>query len=240
MEQETFEHLLYRFYNAPIATYPYPHFHIENIFPNDFYREILENLPELNAYVSLSDSGAVKKGSYRERYILPFQEPEISRMSFVQGMFWRKFALRLKSAEWIRMLLDKFDPFIRKRYGDMYDRIDFFSDLGLLRDQSGYGIGPHTDHPSRALTLLFYCPQNSEQAHLGTSLYRHPDSQFKCKGHSHHRADQFTKIYTAPYVPNSVFGFIKSDQSFHGVEKIGALKEERNIIDFFLIGLEKT
>ncbi len=158
MDQDAFEHLLYRFQNASISTYPFPHFYIENIFPANFYQELIENFPDLGSYISLSETGEVARGAYRERFVLSFQESHLSRMSFLHGMFWRKFEARLKSPEWISMLLDKFGPFFKERFGNLFDQMHFLSDLALVRDQSGYAIGPHTDHPSRILTLLFYCP----------------------------------------------------------------------------------
>src|SRR5271170_4266699 len=70
MEQEAFEHLLYRIGNVRIRSYPYPHFHIEEIFPDDFYQDLLANLPDPSLYHSLSKTKVVTEGAYKERFMM--------------------------------------------------------------------------------------------------------------------------------------------------------------------------
>jgi hypothetical protein len=88
----------------------------------------------------------------------------------------------------------------------------------LCRDFGGYSIGPHTDGRKESKTILFYLPKDDSQPYLGTSVYVPKDKQFTCDGTKHHDFDKFNRVNTAPYVPNTCFGFIRSDNSFHGVE----------------------
>ena len=39
-------HVAYKIGNVPISNFPFPHFYLENIFPDDFYSKIQENLLE--------------------------------------------------------------------------------------------------------------------------------------------------------------------------------------------------
>lgn len=39
-------------------------------------------------------------------------------------------------------------------------------------------------------------------------------------GGPHHVRENFTRVVTAPYLPNSLFGFIRTDNAFHGVEPV--------------------
>jgi hypothetical protein len=103
-----------------------------------------------------------------------------------------------------------------------------------LRDFEQYSIGPHTDHPARAMTLLFYFPKSSKQAHLGTSIYRPLQPGFRCEGLVHHSFEQFIKIHEVPFLPGSVFGFFKNDHSFHGVEVLHEKSCERNLLNYYL------
>ena len=57
--------------------------------------------------------------------------------------------------------------------------------------------------------------------HLGTSIYVPNDPDFRCPGGPHHNRNQFTRLHTNPFAPNSLFAFFKTDNSFHGVEPVG-------------------
>jgi hypothetical protein len=97
----------------------------------------------------------------------------------------------------------------------------------LCRDLPGYKIGPHTDGKREIKTILFYLAEDDTQKHLGTSVYVPKDKDFRCDGTKHHEFDKFDLLFTAEYKPNTAFGFVRSDNSFHGVE---AATNERNLI----------
>jgi hypothetical protein len=99
-----------------------------------------------------------------------------------------------------------------------------------VRDLSKYSIGPHTDAPHRLLSMLFYCPDDEQRKHLGTSIYVPRDADFKCKGGPHYPHHLFKKVRTMEYKPNSVFAFIKNDHSFHGVEAITDAEVQRDVL----------
>ena len=48
--QTPFEHIKHKIMNAQINQYPYPHISINEIFPPEFYKQILENIPETSLY----------------------------------------------------------------------------------------------------------------------------------------------------------------------------------------------
>lgn len=97
----------------------------------------------------------------------------------------------------------------------------------LCRDLGGYAIGPHTDGRKETQTILFYLPKDDSMPQLGTSVYIPKDPSFTCDGTKHHDFDQFDKLFTAEYKPNTCFGFIRSNNSFHGVEPSN---NERNLM----------
>lgn len=104
---------------------------------------------------------------------------------------------------------------------------DFTSEALLIRDKPGYAIGPHTDSDVRILSAIFYLAKDDNHPELGTSLYVPKKKGFTCKGGPHHDREGFRKIKTIPYKPNTAFVFLKTDNSFHGVEKT---KRERNVL----------
>lgn len=234
MDESILHHIMYRLANAPIHSYPYPHFFIKEIFPAHYYQEILDHLPDTAYYQSLATSGIVSSGTYKERFILPLKDEALSQLPFDRCVFWNAFIEGLNSSLWIDMLLEHFGHYIKKRFGSHYDKVQFSSVAELLRDKTNYSIGPHTDHPVRVLTILFYLPSNQEQIHFGTSVYRPRNPSFECEGFSHHPFAHFVNVQTAPFYPNSAFGFIKSERSFHGVEPIQEEHIERNLLNYYL------
>ena len=93
-------------------------------------------------------------------------------------------------------------------------------------------LGPHTDMAHRIITLVFYLAEDSEHWQAGTSQYVPRDVMFRCSGGPHYGFGDFKKVATAKFLPNTVFGFFKSDYSFHGVEPWNDLNFIRNSIQY--------
>lgn len=98
--------------------------------------------------------------------------------------------------------------------------MQFEEEALLVQDVTNYKLGPHTDAPRKVVTMLFYLPPDNSQLHLGTSIYLPRDPAFTCPGGPHHPHDQFARLHTNPFAPNSLFAFFKTDNSFHGVEPV--------------------
>ncbi len=213
------EHLIHKIKKAKVVRKPFAYFFAKNVFPDDFYREMIEYFPSKEHFQPLI---AVRPGTYHQRMSLSLDRDGISKLPFSHGLFWNQFAEVLRSEGSIQTILSKFG----------IDRFDLYPDLSLVSDASDYAIGPHTDHPQKVLTLLFYCPSDATQKELGTVVYEPIDRDFRCEGFRHHSFEGFKKIYKAPFIPNSLFGFLKSDHSFHGVEPIGKQERPRNTISY--------
>ncbi len=119
---------------------------------------------------------------------------------------------------------------MRRRFGDELARIEFQPEITLYRDFTNYTLGPHTDHASRAVVFLLYLPANADRPELGTSLYVPKDRKFSCRGGPVYEHDEFEKAFTADYVPNAGIAFVKTSNSFHGVEPVTEPGHERNIL----------
>ena len=90
----------------------------------------------------------------------------------------------------------------------------------LIRHRAGYFLGPHSDLYTKLVVLLIYLAPDESAAHLGTSLYRPKDPGFTCPNSAHYPFEDFVRVKTAPYKPNSLLAFLRSDVSFHGVEPL--------------------
>jgi hypothetical protein len=225
------EHAIYQIANAPLRLYPFPHIYVESVFPAAFYSALRANWPQSSQLVSLETTGRVSKGAFRERFIMPLREPELSALPGDTREFWTGMAqwmlgsTRLRSA-----VLDKFGPQVHGRFGEAYDEVDFTHEALVVRDHTQYKLGAHTDSPYRVVSLLFYCPDDESLSHLGTSLYKPIDPAFSCVGGPHYRHSLFHKVATMEYKPNALFAFVKTNTSFHGVEPIRDADVLRDLI----------
>ena len=127
-------------------------------------------------------------------------------------------------------LLGKFEPYLTERLAEGEGVVP---DALLIRDRGNYSLGPHTDHPLRLVVLIIYLPLTDAEPHLGTSIYVPKEDGFTCAGGPHYEHQMFHRAFTAPYKPNSALVFVKTDNSFHGVEPV-AEGEERTLFHFFI------
>jgi hypothetical protein len=200
-------HVLYALRNAQVKKWPFPHFFVEKVLPEDFYRQFLAFLGKKDDY---SSDGARYKGrTFGETVDVP-------------GLEFMKNKPFLKSVAQI------FAPEIKTRFSDGKFSVGY--DLRLVRDGDGYFIGPHTDAAWKLVSLLFYLPKNDHMAHMGTSLYQPYNEDFRCPGGPHHDFGGFKRIWTAPFLPNTCLGFFKTDNSFHGVEPIKRIGCRRDVL----------
>lgn len=218
MPTETELHMAYKITNANIQMFPYPHIYLENIFPQDFYQKILDNLPHPQLMQPIEAVRAVK--GYKERFVLELREQALASLPEQKSIFWKEIKRMLvDDSRFGNLVFSKFEPFISKRFAGKQN-LRFYSESLLVEDTTNYALGPHTDSPRKVVTLLFYLPADNSQAHLGTSIYVPNDPDFTCAGGPHHGRDGFTRVHTNPFLPNSMFAFVKSDHSFHGVERL--------------------
>jgi hypothetical protein len=209
--------VIYRIANAQVRTYPFPHFYLRDVFPADFYRELLAQLPGPENMSSLEEMGRAK--GYPERAVMQLDGGRASGLSDSQHAFWSTLTRWFFGGRFGATVLDKFEPWATPRVDARPGHV-ITDDLMLVRDETRYSLGPHTDAPFKLVSLLFYLPADDRLERYGTSLYLPKDESFTCEGGPHHRFEGFTRMATMPFLPNSLFAFVKSDHSFHGVEPI--------------------
>ena len=220
MYSDVEEHVRYQIANAPIREYPYPHIYVENVFPDMFYKALRAHWPEASRLRNLDVLGRVPEGAYPERFVMPLNSDEISRLGEEAREFWTAFSTWLLSQAFLEYLTHKFEAGIRCRFGPTLSQYSFSSESLVVRDNTNYTIGPHTDATHRLMSLLFYCPDDNRLQHLGTSIYRPKDQWFTCEGGLQYPRSWFHRVTTMNFRPNTLFAFLKTDNSFHGVERI--------------------
>ena len=90
-----------------------------------------------------------------------------------------------------------------------------------MHDRKNNALSPHTEHPRKVVSVIFNLPTDLSQKVSGTSIYIPKDLNFiaQNKEYKHYPHEYFHKVITMPFMPNSAFCFIKTNNSFHGVEK---------------------
>ena len=209
--------LAYKVGNAPFSMFPYPHFYVPDVFPADFYLQLQQNLPDSQAMIPIEQARRLK--GYKERFVLGLDAKSLSTLPAAKQEFWMNLAGWLVGANFRSLVLKKFQPFIDQRFSGK-EGVQFYDEGLLVQDVTDYKLGPHTDSQHKVVTMLFYLPRDDSQAHMGTSMYLPKDSAFTCSGGPHYSRDQFALLHTNPFMPNSLFAFFKTDNSFHGVEPV--------------------
>lgn len=179
--------LIYTLRNAKINVWPFPHFFVTGVFQN--FDSLVLKLPDGDRY---------DNATYPNRKIC--MEPDLGRL----GLEY------MRTKEFLIHVLKIFKPFIKP------SKDGFTYDVRLVLDLKGYSIGPHTDHPNKVVSLLFYLPRDNLFFDEGTSIFVHNKGE-TCEGGPHYTFDDFTEVHRAPYIPNSCFGFLKTVNSWHGV-----------------------
>ncbi len=210
--------LAYKVGNAPFNMFPFPHFYVPDVFPADYYRQIQQNLPDPQAMIPIEQARDSK--NHKDRYVLGFEDEHLATLPAAKQAFWRDLHGWMVGANFHQLVLQKFRPFIDHRFAGN-PGVQFYDETLLVQDVTNYKLGPHTDTPRKVVTLLFYLPPDNSQMHLGTSIYLPRDPEFRCDGTApHHRHDRFRRLHTNPFLPNSLFAFFKTNNSFHGVEPV--------------------
>jgi hypothetical protein len=134
--------------------------------------------------------------------------------------FWEDFDKWFLGPELASAVLDSFADPLKAKRGLENSRPLVSVESQLIRHRAGYFLGPHSDLHTKLVVLLVYLAPDDSAGHLGTSIYRPKDPDFTCRNSRHYPFEDFVRVKTAPYKPNSMLGFVRSDVSFHGVEPL--------------------
>jgi hypothetical protein len=207
--------LVYNIANTPVRPYPYPHLYVPQVFPADYYADLQANIPDPDVMLPIEQARPVR--GYKERFVLDLNQHG-DRLTADQNAFWQGAQALLTRGGFRDALLKKFAGELRKRFES--EPVRLTQETLLVEDITRYALGPHTDTPAKVITVLFYLPRDESQAHLGTSIYMPKDPARRCPGGPHHGYEEFDRVATMPFLPNSMFAFVKTDNSFHGVEPV--------------------
>ena len=213
-------HFVARLGTARVVAEPYPHYYLENVFPADYYRELLARLPASSVYQNLFEVTDYKLEHFRHRDQRDLKDGWTHALPVEIKSFWESFDEWFRGPALAKAVLDSFAEPLSARFGAKRSWPQVSVESQLIRHRAGYFLGPHSDLYTKLVVLLIYLAPDESAGHLGTSLYRPKDAGFTCPKSLHHPFEDFVRVKTAPYRPNSMLAFLRSDISFHGVEPL--------------------
>src|SRR5690349_22580145 len=223
------EHFMVRLRSATVEMDPFPHYVLDRVFPDDYYRELLRNLPNSAVYENLYEVTDLKLDHFRHRDQRDMDHGWTARLPHELRPFWDSFNQWFLSEELAHAVMESFG-------WESWPAVSVESQF--IRHRAGYFLGPHSDLYTKLVVLLLYLAPDDNAEHLGTSLYRPKQAGFSCPDSKHYAFGDFVRVKTAPYKPNSLLAFVRSDISFHGLEPLSerdvATTAGRDVIQYVI------
>jgi hypothetical protein len=166
--------------------------------------------------------------AHKYRRMFPVNREALKRLEPKSGAFWSSFN-RL-AQDLIPHLMnalpepDKTHRFLLLPSDSLKARVDLWSDRG------GYKITPHTDAPHKLATFLLYCSEDASLVNEGTAIYTPLDGHKRCWIGRQWPAEEFNLVHKTKYSRNKLFGFRKTDRSYHGKPPVPESITERRTI----------
>ncbi|MDB5686605.1 MAG: hypothetical protein JWR77_1194, partial [Rhizorhabdus sp.] len=222
---ELVDRIVARIGAAPVDPAPSENIFMEEMFPDNVYRELLARLPSDGVLDPIDHPDAIAADGRTTRFLLDLTDASLDRLDPEDQPFWAAMIELFTAPAIAEAMVAKFDPALRARFGDAMPEL--VAVPILYRDHPGYRIGVHPDAASKIATLQFYLPEDDSQIHLGTSFHRRT-------------ADGCETLKTNAFRPNSAYAFVRTDESWHSVDEIGAGEAVRNTIalTFYIKGQE--
>ena len=229
-------HFIERLHSARVEADPFPHYYLEGVFPEDYYQQLLHHLPSSDVYENLYEVTTLKLDHFRHRYQRDLNDGWTNALPPALQPFWNSFNEWFLSPELAQAVLDSFAEPLRPRIGEKSEWPEVSVESQFIRHEAGYFLGPHSDLYTKLVVLLLYLAPDDRNEKLGTSLYRPKAEGFTCPDSKHYPFEDFIRVKTAPYRPNSLLAFVRSDISFHGLDPLNeqdvAASEGRDVIQY--------
>jgi hypothetical protein len=194
---------------ADHSSFPFPHIVFRDFFPADFYRDLIRRMPK-EGYDPITGTGT--------RMALRLYGDNVGRIEPELRSMWAGAAAMLTSAEVERAIRLRLQDGLEIRARG--DKVPTAADLTLVakpvvyRDTDGYQIKPHPDTRKKVVTMQLYCPSDSSQEALGTTLYR-----ASLKGVLHVNSYCLEPVKTIPFLPNVGYAFVVL-KAYHSLRRM--------------------
>ena len=202
-----------------LRTEPFDHVRLENVFPSDLYRRMLENFPAAGNFHAMNHPDALRADGSSTRLHMHLYPEKVSRLPAEQRLVWSTVAAALWSPELENAFKRKFRAALEDRFRRPAERIALRPMPTLVRDLPGYRIRVHADVPTKAMTVQFYLPSDASQAHLGTIF------------HTTRQDDGTDRPVAMQFLPSNGYAFpVRQKESWHSAPTTTEADGERRSI----------
>src|SRR6478672_4392730 len=120
----------YKVANAPLNMFPYPHFYVEDIFPEDFYATLQSMLPTPSDMRPIAEVRPVKGD--KERFVLDLGSEQLSALPQGKQRFWNDVRKWLIAGRFSSAVAGKFGQQLKERFGSQ--PAEFYDEALLVQD----------------------------------------------------------------------------------------------------------
>ncbi len=215
--------------DVTMALEPFPYFYIDNYLPEDIFQAARASFPV---------GEKTDRYSNNKQVFSLHRNPEAVARFVAETEVWRDLTTFLDSDRYLADLNQFLKPALRKARGleglrrwRRRDRqtlipvadvpVTFGYEFSILED--GAYLHPHTDAPAKMVSLLLYFADDDWKPEFGgtTDMYR-AKNPAQDKNWMNRSLDfsQTETIFSSAFRPNRLFGFVKSENSLHGVSPL--------------------
>ena len=206
---------------------PFPHFVQEAAVDGDLYRSLAVGIHGMRCGHSngavASSKTASPLGSSVFRELIQASEA------------WHVWTCTLRSRAFVDEVFALFSSYVRELslFGPFPWRLEDGADngpdilpvqvrLALVRARRGYTLLPHTDVPRKLASVLFYFPSPTwmNPRSGGTSFYWHNQGLAALDVGLYATRQDVTEFRRVGFQPNTAVGFLRTSNSYHGVERV--------------------
>ncbi len=190
-------------------SFPFPHIVFRNVFPADFYRDLVRSVPT-QGYDPITGTGT--------RMALRLYGENVDKIEPALRPAWAAVSAMLTSKALEQAIRTRLRDGLEIRARG--DKVPGPDDLKLVAkpvvywDKDGYQIKPHPDTRKKVVTMQLYCPADASQQALGTTLYR-----ASLKGLFHVGSYCLEPVKTIPFLPNVGYAFVVL-KAYHSLTKM--------------------
>ena len=153
-------HLSYKVSNAQINLFPFPHFYVRDVFPQDFYDTLQEMLPDPGSMLPIRD---VRPVNYEDRFVLEFRDAQLAALPANKRAFWTDFHEWLVGGSFGQLMLHKFSHFVEMRFHGQRD-LDLYDEALLVQDITNYSSARIPIRRAKSSLSCFICPRTTRRS----------------------------------------------------------------------------
>ena len=102
------DEILENFKNSELYKKPFWYKHIKNIFPVSYYKELIENLPNISEYTAINKTGAVSSDYSSERFVFDLNNENIDKIEKNKREIFKKLVAVFTNPKFFNVISSEF------------------------------------------------------------------------------------------------------------------------------------